>query len=230
MQFVVNEHLRRREDALAASPFDLKLEAEQPLDRPDRVRQVSLNEVDSEKICVTQDAAGNVVQVRGTSAQGCPADSARFGPREALQGVVDTSDPDHPLGIPLEFTDTTGISRPVPVTLRPGVVVHVNVTENPRLGNTEQWEIYNFTPDAHPIHVHLVRFQVVGRRAIHGGPSVVGDAPQPTEAGFKDTVIAYPGEITAIKALFDLPGLYVWHCHILEHEDHDMMRPFVVSP
>ena len=219
-----------REDALAASPFDLKLEAEQPLDRPDRVRQVSLNEVDSEKICVTQDAAGNVVQVRGTSAQGCPADSARFGPREALLGVVDTSDPNNPRGIPLEFTDTTGISRPVPVTLRPGVVVHVNVTENPRLGNTEQWEIYNFTSDAHPIHVHLVRFQVVGRRAIHGGPSVVGDAPQPTETGFKDTVFAYPGEITAIKALFDLPGLYVWHCHILEHEDHEMMRPFVVSP
>jgi FtsP/CotA-like multicopper oxidase with cupredoxin domain len=116
------------------------------------------------------------------------------------------------------------------VTLRPGVVVDVNVTENPKLGNTEQWEIYNFTADAHPIHVHLVRFQVVGRRAIDGGPSVVGNAPQPTESGFKDTVIAYPGEITTIKALFDLPGLYVWHCHILEHEDNDMMRPFVVSP
>jgi FtsP/CotA-like multicopper oxidase with cupredoxin domain len=230
MQFVVNEHLRQDGDAQAVSPFDLKLAAEKPLDRPDRVRQVSLNEVESEKVCVTQDAAGNVVQVDGTPAQGCPAGSAPFGPREALQGVVDTSDPNNPRGIPLEFTDTTGISRPVPVILRPGVVVHVDVTENPRLGNTEQWEIYNFTPDAHPIHVHLVRFQVVGRRAINGGPSVVGDAPQPTETGFKDTVIAYPGEITAIKALFDLPGLYVWHCHILEHEDHDMMRPFVVSP
>jgi FtsP/CotA-like multicopper oxidase with cupredoxin domain len=230
MQFVVREHLRRKEDALAASPFDLMLDAESPLDGPDRVRQVSLNEVDSAEVCVKQDAAGNVVQVDGTPAQGCPPGSAPFGPRAALQGVVDSTDPHNPRGIPLGFTDTTGPSRPVPVTLRPGVVVDVNVTENPKLGNTEQWEIYNFTADAHPIHVHLVRFQVVGRRAIDGGPSVVGNAPQPTESGFKDTVIAYPGEITTIKALFDLPGLYVWHCHILEHEDNDMMRPFVVSP
>ncbi|HEX8110976.1 MAG TPA: multicopper oxidase [Kofleriaceae bacterium] len=230
MQFVVNQHLRRPGDALAASPFDLRLEAEDPLGKTDRVRRVSLNEVDSAKVCVTQDAAGNVVQVSGTPARGCPVGSAPFGPKEALLGVVDSTDPQNPRGIPLEFTDTTGISRPVPVSLRPGVVVHVNVTENPKLGNTEKWEIYNFTPDAHPIHMHLVRFQVVGRRAMNGGPSVVGNAPQPTESGFKDTVIAYPGEITTIKARFDLPGLYVWHCHILEHEDHDMMRPYVVSP
>jgi FtsP/CotA-like multicopper oxidase with cupredoxin domain len=116
------------------------------------------------------------------------------------------------------------------VTLSSGVVVHVNVTENPRLGDAEEWQIYNFTVDAHPMHLHLVRFQVVGRRAMNGGPSVVGNAPQPSESGFKDTVIAYPGEITTIKAVFDIPGLYVWHCHIVEHEDNEMMRPFVVSP
>ena len=46
--------------------------------------------------------------------------------------------------------------------------------------------------------------------------------------GLKDTVIAYPGEVTRIKARFDLPGLFVWHCHILEHEDNEMMRPFRV--
>jgi hypothetical protein len=50
------------------------------------------------------------------------------------------------------------------------------------------------------------------------------------ETGYKDTVIAYPGEITRVKALYDLPGFYVWHCHIVEHEDNEMMRPFHVGP
>jgi FtsP/CotA-like multicopper oxidase with cupredoxin domain len=52
---------------------------------------------------------------------------------------------------------------------------------------------------------------------------------QPWESGFKDTVITYPDEITTIRARFDLAGLYVWHCHIVEHEDNEMMRPYVVS-
>ncbi len=54
--------------------------------------------------------------------------------------------------------------------------------------------------------------------------------PLPWEAGFKDTVIAYPGEITRIKGKFDLEGFYVWHCHIVEHEDNEMIRPFHVGP
>jgi spore coat protein A, manganese oxidase len=57
-------------------------------------------------------------------------------------------------------------------------------------------------------------------------------APRPPEAwetGFKDTVIALPGEITRVQAVFDLPGLYVWHCHIVDHEDNEMMRPFRVA-
>ena len=54
-------------------------------------------------------------------------------------------------------------------------------------------------------------------------------SPEPWERGFKDTVIAYPGEITRVKAQFDLPGLYVWHCHIVEHEDNEMMRPYHIG-
>jgi FtsP/CotA-like multicopper oxidase with cupredoxin domain len=69
----------------------------------------------------------------------------------------------------------------------------------------------------------------MGRSGIDGSPSIVGNVPQPWELGFKDTVIAYPGEITRVKALFDIAGLYVWHCHIVEHEDNEMMRPYVVS-
>jgi len=118
------------------------------------------------------------------------------------------------------------------------------ITEMPMLGDTEQWEIYNFTADAHPIHLHLVGFQVVNRQRLTNldiegiaTPPSFPDSeaqprePEPWETGLKDTVIAYPGEVTRIKATFDKPGLYVWHCHIVEHEDNEMMRPmYVLSP
>jgi len=104
------------------------------------------------------------------------------------------------------------------------------ITENPGTGTTEVWEIYNFTEDAHPIHIHLVQFEVVGREAMGGGPSAAGsNLPLSWETGTKDTVIAYPGEITRVKAMFSRAGLYVWHCHILEHEDNEMMRPYCVG-
>jgi bilirubin oxidase len=98
------------------------------------------------------------------------------------------------------------------------------ITENPALGATEEWEIHNFTEDAHPIHIHLIKFKVLGR----GVDGI--QAPEAWEMGFKDTVIAYPGEITRVKMMFDLPGFYVWHCHIVEHEDNEMMRPYHVGP
>jgi FtsP/CotA-like multicopper oxidase with cupredoxin domain len=80
--------------------------------------------------------------------------------------------------------------------------------------------------DAHPIHIHLVQFQVVDRQPFGG----VARPPEAWETGFKDTVIAYPDEITRVQATFDYPGLYVWHCHIVEHEDNEMMRPYRVGP
>jgi spore coat protein A, manganese oxidase len=103
------------------------------------------------------------------------------------------------------------------------------VIENPKVGATEVWEIYNFTEDAHPIHVHELQFQVVNRQRFL---PTLGQTtpPEPWERGFKDTVIAYPGEITRIKAEFDMPGRFVWHCHIVEHEDNEMMRPYTVGP
>ena len=100
------------------------------------------------------------------------------------------------------------------------------ITENPATGATEVWEIYNFTADAHPIHIHEVEFEVVGREDAAGNTR----GPEPWEAGPKDTVIAYPGEITRVKATFDRAGQFVWHCHILEHEDNEMMRPYSVGP
>jgi len=100
------------------------------------------------------------------------------------------------------------------------------ITENPNVGATEIWEIHNFTADAHPIHIHLVQFEIVERVGEDG--TVRG--PEVWETGRKDTVITYPGEITRVKATFDIPGLFVWHCHILEHEDNEMMRPYHVGP
>jgi FtsP/CotA-like multicopper oxidase with cupredoxin domain len=115
------------------------------------------------------------------------------------------------------------------------------VTENPNVGDTEVWEFYNFTADAHPMHVHEVVFEVVNRETlvldpISGEPvqpvqlSGVVRLPEAWESGFKDTVIAYPGEVTRIRAQFVTPGQFVWHCHIVEHEDNEMMRPYRIGP
>lgn len=114
------------------------------------------------------------------------------------------------------------------------------ITENPMQNALEEWQVINFTPDAHPIHLHLVNYQIVSRqkfntsRYIPGHPEslqLLGQPKFPTadEIGWKDTAVMYPGEVTRIRARFDREGLYLWHCHILSHEDHEMMRPFYVG-
>jgi spore coat protein A, manganese oxidase len=100
------------------------------------------------------------------------------------------------------------------------------ITENPAVGAVEVWEMYNFTEDAHPIHIHEVMFEVVEREPFGG----VATGPEPSETGLKDTVIAYPEQITRVRAHFDRPGLFVWHCHLVEHEDNEMMRPYRIGP
>ena len=114
------------------------------------------------------------------------------------------------------------------------------VTEIPDIGDTELWELYNTTADAHPMHVHEVVFEVVDRQRLRTDEdeevvqpiALVGSPkpPEPWERGLKDTVIAYPGEVTRIKAQFTTPGQFVWHCHIVEHEDNEMMRPYRIGP
>ncbi len=103
---------------------------------------------------------------------------------------------------------------------------------NPALNSTETWEVWNWTVDGHPIHLHLVKFKVVNREAfdpLTGALSGSVNPPEATEAGWKDTVISYPGEVTRLNATFDIAGLYVWHCHIVEHEDNEMMVPYCVG-
>jgi bilirubin oxidase len=100
-----------------------------------------------------------------------------------------------------------------------------DVTEHPALNSTEVWEMYNFTVDGHPIHIHQVQFQVVNRQPFGGVPR----PPEAWETGFKDTLVALPSEITRVRARFDIPGRFVWHCHIIDHEDNEMMRPYQVG-
>jgi spore coat protein A, manganese oxidase len=115
---------------------------------------------------------------------------------------------------------------------------HDPVSEKPVLDTTEIWEFLNLTDDTHPIHLHLVRFQILDRRLIDVSASVydkkliyIADPlpPEPNELGWKDTVRATPGASTRIIVKFEgYTGRYVWHCHILEHEDNEMMRPYEV--
>lgn len=135
----------------------------------------------------------------------------------------------------VEVTDL--VQRPVRMLLN-NVHWSKPVTENPVLDSVEIWNLINTTDDAHPIHLHLVKFQILDRRSFSVADYWVKNEikytapampPEPGEAGWKDTVRADPGMVTRIIIRFEgFTGRYVWHCHILEHEDNEMMRPFDV--
>ena len=140
-----------------------------------------------------------------------------------------------------EGEDEYGRVKPMLGTVADGPLEFMEeITENPGMNAIEEWEIYNTTPDAHPVHLHLVHFQVINtqkfnvKKFIPGNPGSIQLLGQPrkpsaVDAGLKDTFVILPGEVARVKALFDKEGLYVWHCHILSHEDYDMMRPFYVG-
>ncbi|MGA7521390.1 MAG: multicopper oxidase [Acidobacteriaceae bacterium] len=114
------------------------------------------------------------------------------------------------------------------------------VTEIVRLDSVEKWRFINTTDDTHPMHLHLVQFRILERQGYdvptmqaHAKLRLVGlrRAPAPNEVGRKDTALVYPGEVLSIIVHFEgYTGRYVYHCHMVEHEDNDMMRPFVVIP
>jgi len=170
----------------------------------------------------------------------------------------------------LTLFEVQGDNGPLEVLLN-GQKWDATLTEKPRVGTTEDWVIVNLTMDTHPIHLHLVQFQLVGRVAIDKAayndswielnnglappfplnyvpkqlriaPYVQGSlvGPKPNEKGWKDTIQMNPGEATIIRVRFASqngspypfdatkgPG-YVWHCHIIDHEDNEMMRPYIV--
>ena len=148
-----------------------------------------------------------------------------------------------------EYKDAKG--QPITVLLN-AQTWDAPITVRPRLGDTEVWHLINTTDDAHPIHLHLVRFQVLDRQAFDvkaylarwgaerpgRGPDPIPvepflrgqrAVPPPQERGWKDTVRADPGEVVRIIARFEgYTGRYAWHCHMLEHEDNEMMLQFEV--
>lgn len=129
------------------------------------------------------------------------------------------------------------VAEPVLMLLN-GTYWHQPITETPVLDTTEIWTLINPTDDSHPIHLHLVRFQILDRRRFETSAYMskrelkfTGEPvpPDASEAGWKDTVRAEPGMVTRIIVRFEgYAGRYVWHCHILEHEDNEMMRPYEV--
>jgi spore coat protein A len=146
----------------------------------------------------------------------------------------------------IQYLGTNVASGPGPVF---GREYTAEPTEVIRAGSMEIWEIANLTGDTHPIHFHLVNVHVLSRQAFDaanydGTPKYTGHPklPDVNELGWKETVRMNPGEVTRVIMKFDLPVVpftvpksprtggneYVWHCHILEHEEHDMMRPLVV--
>jgi spore coat protein A len=214
MQFVVGEDIEQDVTEAFSNPWDLVLSlpdsadpAAQPLEQG-TVRDLALLEEESAVICVEIDVVtGEITPVDGTPGA-CPDGSEPFAPKAAVLGTQGPSG-----GMVQLWADP--------------------ITENVSLGATETWELWNWSADAHPIHLHLVKFKVFERDCFDTTvcPSGVGGRrdPEPTEAGWKDTVIAYPGEVTRVNATFDIAGLYVWHCHIVEHEDNEMMRPYCVG-
>ena len=208
-----------------------------------------------------------------------------FGRLQPLLGTAEeASDYQHqPINWPGNpVYSTVGLTGP----MNGSVAWHSPTTENPALGDTEEWEIWNLTGDAHPVHLHLVNFKILGRQeivfdsnadedgfimpdmspaddgiylvsqptvqhnSVAGNPDTYGmgfkifQPSNPRDAygaivrkpveyvenAPKDMVTALPGQITRIRMTFDKPGRYVWHCHILSHEDHEMMRVLHVGP
>jgi len=167
----------------------------------------------------------------------------------------------------LTFIDVPGPNDTAAMMLD-GQRYAAQVSEKPTAGSTEEWIFINPTIDAHPMHVHLIQFQLVRRQQINVSeymgewkrlngepplshvtvnvpsldPYLIGDpiGPSSSEHAWKDTVMVNPGEAVTIRLRFTKqsgepfsfdatagPG-YVWHCHLLEHEDNEMMRPFAV--
>jgi spore coat protein A len=155
----------------------------------------------------------------------------RISESEAVKSRVLTlggsSDPDDPTVIP------------APMLLN-NARFYDPVTESPVLDTVEIWNLVNVTDDSHPIHLHLVRFQILDRRPFDiftylndGKLRYTADPvrPDPNEMGWKDTVRADPAMVTRIIVRFEgFTGRYVWHCHVLEHEDNEMMRPYEILP
>jgi bilirubin oxidase len=179
-----------------STPLDqLSLPPRVPLGPASYTRQVSLNEEESVEVCVKADPNTGeflfpINQIKKVLpgpkfADDCAAaGGVPFGPTMALLGTVD---PHTDIPSPLHWADA--------------------ITENPVLGATEIWEIHNHTEDAHPIHIHMVQFEVLDRTPMGdqiGGPTTRG--PEPWETGTKDTSSPCPTRSSVSKRYTTSPA------------------------
>jgi spore coat protein A len=155
--------------------------------------------------------------------------------------LIPRTSPDHIAGTRQIVLSQMNMPNGTPMLTLNGQSWGDPITEKPVLGTTEVWELVNTLTDYHPFHIHEVQFQVLDRtffdvegylatgKINYLAPPV---APSPNEMGWKDTVRVFPQMVTRIMIQFGPnPGYFVYHCHILEHEDMDMMRPFqILSP
>jgi FtsP/CotA-like multicopper oxidase with cupredoxin domain len=214
MKFVVDNSLKKASGDPSTSPYDLVIQGEalKPANsKTTIVRDLSVFEFDSLDVCVKPPpTSGNPCDI-----QQVKCDSGIIDPLTGFSSY--TYGPIH------SNLGEGGNLGPGKLTAqRWSDPIH----QNPSLGSTEIWEFWNWTQDGHPLHVHLVAYHVVGRYNMKGD---LIDGPLPYETGKKDTVVALPGQVTKIQLTFDIAGYYVWHCHILSHEDNDMMLPFCVG-
>lgn len=225
------------DQGLLAHPVELKILTLAPAERADII--VDFSRCQGQNVILNTDAFG-VMQFR----VGRKTDSVEAALPRSLRPIARI--PEHqavrtrllPLTGPPDNDDPTVMS--VPMLLNRSYWSDP-VTESPALDTVEIWSLINLTDDSHPIHLHLVRFQILDRRPFdlfdylndgelrYTAPAI---PPDPNEEGWKDTVRADPGMVTRIIVRFEgFVGRYVWHCHVLEHEDNEMMRPYdVVKP
>ncbi|HUY15605.1 MAG TPA: multicopper oxidase [Terriglobia bacterium] len=219
------------DQGLLPAPVELKSLALAPGERADLI--IDFSAARGERIILKSDEF-NLMQFR-VSRQSSPDPSAmpatlRPVPRMEASAAVKSR--------VLSLSEVNDVNGNPVIMLLNGAHWNMPVTENPAINTTEVWNLVNLTDDSHPIHIHLVRFQILDRRPFdtfayqvrhelrYRGPSV---PPSPGEAGWKDTVQAHPGMVTRIIARFEVfTGRYVWHCHVLEHGDNEMMRPYDV--
>jgi spore coat protein A len=221
------------DQGLLAAPVTMKALSLTPAERADVV--INFSAYAGQSIYLKH-AAAPVMQIR--VAAGKPSNSPEL--LGKLRTIVRT--PESAAGKTRELTlvDYKDSRERATLMLLNGLHYSMPVTETPTINTVEIWNLINLTDDTHPIHLHLVRFQILDRqrfdvvaykqtgKLIFSGPPV---PPEPHEAGWKDTVRADVLLMTRIIVRFEgYTGRYVWHCHVLEHEDNEMMRPYEVMP
>ena len=219
------------DQGLLPAPVPLKSLQLAPGERMDVI--VDFSDSRGEQIVLKNDAVG-VMQFRVSAAK--VSDSSSL-PRE-LRPVPKIAESEAVKTRLLTLDEYRNFTGETVLLLLNASYWHDPVSEKPARNSTEIWSLINPTDDTHPIHLHAVRFQILDRQNYapwayqakkelrFTGPRV---PPEPFEVGWKDTAGAHSKMVTRIIVPFNAyPGKYVWHCHILEHEDNEMMRPYEI--